>query len=75
MEYVDRDHKLEPIKEATEVDYGVHTLNASTQDTEAGGSLSCEASLIYRESSGTARTTQRNPSQQTSKQKNRKVLV
>ena len=41
MEYVDRDHKLEPIKEATEVDYGVHTLNASTQDTEAGGSLSC----------------------------------
>jgi hypothetical protein len=38
----------------------VHAFNPSTWEAEAGGS-EFEASLVYRVSSRTARTTQRNP--------------
>ena len=37
-----------------------HTFDPSTQETEAGGFLEFEASLVYRVSSRTARATQRN---------------
>ena len=39
----------------------VHAFNPSTQEAEAGQSLEFEASLVYRMSSRTVRTTQRNP--------------
>jgi hypothetical protein len=38
-----------------------HTFNPSTWEEEAGESLEFEASLVYRVSSRTARTIQRNP--------------
>jgi hypothetical protein len=36
-----------------------HVFNPSTWDAEAGGSLKFKASLVYRASSRTSRTTQR----------------
>ena len=39
----------------------MHAFKPSTQEAEAGGFLSSEASLVYRASSRTARATQRNP--------------
>jgi hypothetical protein len=39
----------------------VHAFNPSTGEAETGRSLELEARLIYRVSSRTARTTQRNP--------------
>jgi hypothetical protein len=48
-----------------------HTFNPSTWEAEAGGSLisEFEASLVYRVSSRTARTAQRNPVSKTKNQK------
>jgi hypothetical protein len=39
----------------------MHTFHPSTPEAEAGRSLEFNASLVYRVSSWTARTTQRNP--------------
>ena len=39
----------------------VHAFNPSTQETEAVNLCEFETSLVYRASSRTARTTQRNP--------------
>jgi hypothetical protein len=39
----------------------VHAFNPSTWESEAGGFLSSKPSLIYKVSSKTARTIQRNP--------------
>jgi hypothetical protein len=47
----------------------VQTFNACTWEAEAGRSLSLGPSVVYRESSRTARDTQRNP---ISKKKNKK---
>ena len=38
-----------------------HAFNPSTQEAEASGFLSSEASLVYKVSSRTPRATQRNP--------------
>lgn len=38
-----------------------HASNPSTQEAEAARALEFESSLVYRASSTTARTTQRNP--------------
>jgi hypothetical protein len=45
-----------------------HALNPSTWKVEAGRFLKFEASLVYRVSSRTARTTQRNPVSKKQKQ-------
>jgi hypothetical protein len=37
----------------------VYTLNPRAQQSEAGGSLKIEASLVYRDNSRTARATQK----------------
>jgi hypothetical protein len=46
-----------------------HAFNPSTQEAEAGGFLSSEASLVYKMSSRTARATQRNPVSKNQKKK------
>ena len=49
----------------------VHAFNRSTWEAEADGSLSSEASLVYRTSFRTARATQRNPVSNKNKNKNK----
>ena len=39
----------------------LYAYNRNTQEAEANGSLAFKANLVYRASSGTARSTQRNP--------------
>jgi hypothetical protein len=51
----------------------VHAFNASTQEAEAGESLSC--SLVYRVNSRTARATQRNSVSKKKKKKDRNVSL
>ena len=46
----------------------VHVFNPSTREAEAGRFSEFEASLVYRVSSRTARTTQRNPVSNKTKQ-------
>jgi hypothetical protein len=56
-------------KEKEKLDLMAQTFNPSTQDAEAGGSLWDEASLVYREGSRLASTTQLTPClKQTNKQ-------
>jgi hypothetical protein len=54
----------------------VHTFNPSTWEAEAGGFLSSEfeAGLVYRVSSRTARTTQKNPVSKNPKKKKSTLL-
>jgi hypothetical protein len=50
----------------------VHTPNPSTQEAESGGPLWLEASLVYRASSRTVKTTQRIPVSKNKKTKKKK---
>ena len=47
----------------------VSTFDPSSEEAEAGRSLECKASLVYRVSSRTARATQRNPVSKNQKKK------
>ena len=51
----------------------VDAFNLSTWNAEAGRSLECETSLLYRVSSRMARTTQRNPVLKKKKNKNKTI--
>jgi hypothetical protein len=52
-----------------------HAFNPSTWEAEAGGFLSSRPGLVYKVSSRTARTTQRNPVSEKKKEKKKKRNV